>query len=193
MKVSIITITYNSAATLPRTLESVLHQTYPDIEHILVDGASSDGTRELIETYAAQHQNARCISEPDEGIYHAINKGIRMATGDIIGLLHSDDVLYSPDSIGQIVAAIERQKAEVVYGDLQYCAGEKWCDNGEVIPSAPRYSNTDGCLRTRQCMCAARCTKKSDYTMSGFAYRPIMTCCFVSSQAGLKPITCRRY
>lgn len=125
MKVSIITITYNSAATLPRTLESVLHQTYPDIEHILVDGASSDGTRELIETYAAQHQNARCISEPDEGIYHAINKGIRMATGDIIGLLHSDDVLYSPDSIGQIVAAIERQKAEVVYGDLQYCAGEK--------------------------------------------------------------------
>lgn len=125
MKVSIITITYNSAATLPRTLESVLRQTCPDIEHILVDGASTDGTRAIIEAYAAEHQNVRWVSEPDEGIYNAINKGIRMATGDIIGLLHSDDVLFSPDSIEKIVDAMENQKADVVYGDLQYCKAGK--------------------------------------------------------------------
>lgn len=125
MKISIITITYNSAKTLPRALESVQSQTYGDIEHIIVDGASTDGTKELIEAYAAAHKNVHWISEPDKGIYNAINKGIHMATGDVIGFLHSDDVLYSPDSIALIARTFEETAADVTYGDLQYCKGEK--------------------------------------------------------------------
>ena len=132
MKISIITITYNSAKTLPRALESVRSQTYGDIEHIIVDGASTDGTVEIIKNYSKGPSNkvpstkeVRWVSEPDGGIYDALNKGIRMATGDVIGFLHSDDVLYSPDSIGQIAAAFESTKADVVYGDLQYCNGDK--------------------------------------------------------------------
>ena len=142
MKISIITITYNSAKTLQRALESVQSQTYNDIEHVLVDGASTDGTRELIEAYAAKHTNVRWVSEPDEGIYNAINKGIRMASGDVIGFLHSDDVLYSTDSIGQIAAAMRASKADVIYGDLQYCKGDKvvrrWKSN-DFHPSALKF------------------------------------------------------
>ena len=125
MKISIITITYNSAKTLRRALASVQEQTYSDIEHIIVDGASTDGTREIIEAYAAQHANVRWISEKDEGIYNALNKGIRMATGDVIGFLHSDDVFQSSDSIGDIAQAFVSSHADVVYGDLQYCKGSK--------------------------------------------------------------------
>ena len=139
MKISIITITYNSAATLPRALESVRSQTYGDIEHIIVDGASTDGTVDLIKAYANSKPqtspslggrdgvgfSVHWISEPDNGIYNALNKGIAMATGDVIGFLHSDDVLYSPDSIGQIAAAFESSGADVVYGDLEYRHGDK--------------------------------------------------------------------
>lgn len=125
MKISIITITYNSAKSLQRALDSVQSQTYPDIEHIIVDGASKDGTKELVEAYAKAHKKVRWISEKDDGIYNALNKGIKMATGDVIGFLHSDDVLYSADSIGQIAAAFEQTGVDVVYGDLQYCRGNK--------------------------------------------------------------------
>ncbi len=142
MKISIITITFNSAKTIQRALDSVQSQTYKDIEHIIVDGASTDGTKEIIEAYAKKHQNVRWKSEKDSGIYNAINKGIRMATGDVIGFLHSDDVFFSPDSIGQIAAALEREKVDVVYGDLQYCKGPKvvrrWKSN-DFNPCALKY------------------------------------------------------
>ena len=142
MKISIITITYNSAKSLQRALESVQSQTYKDIEHIIVDGASTDGTKQLIEAYAKQHTNVRWISEKDKGIYDALNKGIKLATGDIIGFLHSDDMLYSADSIGQIAAAFEDKNVDVVYGDLQYCSGGKvvrrWKSN-DFNPRALKY------------------------------------------------------
>lgn len=133
MKISVITITYNSAKTLQATLESVQSQTYSDIEHIIVDGASTDGTLAVIKAYANKHTNVRYVSEPDEGIYNALNKGIRMATGDVIGFLHSDDVLNSPDSIEHIASAFADKEVDVVYGDLQYCRGDKvtrkWISN----------------------------------------------------------------
>lgn len=133
MKISVITITYNSAKTLPRALESVQSQNYDDIEHIIVDGASTDGTREIVEAYAAKHKNVRWISEKDKGIYNALNKGIHLATGDVIGFLHSDDVLKNADSIGHIAAIFADKSVEVVYGDLQYCRGKKvirrWVSN----------------------------------------------------------------
>lgn len=142
MKISIITITYNSAKTVQRALASVQEQTYPDIEHIIVDGASTDGTKEIIEAYAKKHQNVRWKSEKDSGIYDALNKGIGMATGDVIGFLHSDDKLYSPDSIGQIAAAFLTSETDVVYGDLQYCNGQRvvrrWKSN-DFHPRALKY------------------------------------------------------
>ena len=142
MKISIITITFNSAKTIRRALESVQSQTYKDIEHVVVDGASTDGTRQIIESYAAEHKNVRWISEPDEGIYNAINKGIAMATGDVIGFLHSDDVFYSPDSIGQIADAFADADTDVAYGDLQYCHDGKvvrrWKSN-DFHPRALKY------------------------------------------------------
>ena len=144
MKISIITITYNSAKTLDRALTSVQSQSYKDIEHIIVDGASTDGSRELSESYAKKHKNVRWVSEKDEGIYNALNKGIRMATGDIIGFLHSDDVLYSSDSIGQIATAFASQEVDVVYGDLQYCKGNKVVRRWKAMTSIGAVSNTDG-------------------------------------------------
>lgn len=142
MKISIITITYNSAQTLQRALDSVQSQTYKDIEHVIIDGASTDGSCALIEAYAKAHKNVRWVSEKDKGIYDALNKGIRLATGDVIGFLHSDDSFYSPDSIGQIAAAFEQNQADVVYGDLQYMRGNKvvrrWKSN-TFNPRALKY------------------------------------------------------
>lgn len=150
MKISIITITYNSAKTLPNTLQSVLSQTYPHIEHIIVDGASKDGTKELIEAYAKEVQNGkdectrevRWVSEKDSGIYNAINKGIQMATGDVIGFVHSDDMLFSSDSIEYIANAFSSSDVDLIYGDLQYCKGDKvvrrWKSNA-YNPCALKY------------------------------------------------------
>lgn len=142
MKISIITITYNSAKTIQRALESVQSQTYQDIEHVIVDGASKDGTRELIEAYAKKHTNVRWISEPDKGIYNALNKGIHLATGDVIGFVHSDDILYAPDSITHIAEAFAQQDIQVVYGDLQYVREGKvtrrWRSN-DFNPASLKY------------------------------------------------------
>ena len=150
MKISIITITYNSAKTLQRALESVRSQKYDEIEHIIVDGASTDGTVEIIKAYAEKKPSAgrqkplevHWVSEPDNGIYNALNKGIRMATGDVIGFLHSDDVFKSPDSIGHIAAALQSSNAQVAYGDLQYINGNhvvrRWKSNS-FSPRSLKY------------------------------------------------------
>lgn len=144
MKISIITITYNSAKTLPRALASVTSQKYDKIEHIIVDGASTDGTIDLIKAYAGKEgaEDVRWVSEPDNGIYDALNKGIKMATGDIIGFLHSDDWFFSSDSIGEIASVFASSDADIVYGDLQYCKGDKvvrrWISN-PFRPSDLKY------------------------------------------------------
>ncbi|MDE6175544.1 MAG: glycosyltransferase, partial [Duncaniella sp.] len=92
MKISIVTATYNSGSTIKDTLESVLRQTYTQIEHIIVDGGSSDNTMDIVRELEPLYQGRlRYVSEPDHGIYDAMNKGIAMATGDIIGILNSDD------------------------------------------------------------------------------------------------------
>ena len=107
MRISIITATYNSASTIRDTLESVNAQTYPDIEHIIVDGKSRDNTLELVKQYGKRV--TKIISEPDNGIYDAMNKGIKAATGDVIGILNSDDFFTSDDVISAIVFAFENK------------------------------------------------------------------------------------
>lgn len=115
MKVSIITSCFNREATIGQAIESVLAQNYPKIEYIVVDGASNDRSLQVINRY--RDCISQIISEPDKGMYEGINKGIRRATGDIIGLLHSDDFLYSPDTISRIVQKFENTKADFVYGN----------------------------------------------------------------------------
>ncbi|GIC77275.1 glycosyltransferase family 2 protein [Moritella sp. F3] len=118
MKVSIITATYNSAATINDTLESLNKQSYKNIEYIIIDGASSDNTLEVIKQQCPRVTTI--ISEPDKGIYDALNKGIKAATGDIIGYLHSDDLFAYPDAVKDIVATFNEQHTDAVYADLQY-------------------------------------------------------------------------
>ncbi|MFR9543210.1 MAG: glycosyltransferase family 2 protein [Rikenellaceae bacterium] len=115
MKVSIITSCYNREATIRDAIESVLSQDYPDIEYIVVDGASKDNSLSIINEY--KDRISTIISEPDKGMYEGINKGMRAATGDIIGLIHSDDFFYSADTVSKIVKQIEEQKADILYGN----------------------------------------------------------------------------
>lgn len=122
MKVSIITSCYNREATIRGAIESVLSQDYPDIEFIVVDGASKDNSLQVINEY--KDRIAKIVSEPDKGMYEAINKGIRMATGDIIGLVHSDDFLYSPHTISNIVKQMKETNADFLYGDGLFVQAE---------------------------------------------------------------------
>lgn len=118
MKVSIITVVYNNAKTIADAIESVLHQDYPHIEYIVIDGMSSDGTIEIIKSYGDKIDVF--VSEKDKGLYDAINKGIKLATGDVVGLINSDDALYSTDCVSAIVRQFQKTEAEIVYGDKVY-------------------------------------------------------------------------
>ena len=118
MKISIITSCYNRVSTIRGAIESVLAQDYADIEYIIVDGASTDGSVEVIRDAIEGHEDkVKFISEPDHGMYEAINKGIRMATGDYIGLVHSDDFLYSSHTISDIAKRLKETRADFLYGD----------------------------------------------------------------------------
>lgn len=123
MKISIVTATYNSLKSLPTALESIQKQTYKNIEWIIVDGQSTDGTLD----YIRKNENLieQWISEPDKGIYDALNKGIAMATGDIIGLLHSDDLYYDEETLKKIADVFENHEVDGVYGDLEYVSKDQ--------------------------------------------------------------------
>lgn len=117
MKISIITATWNRADTIRSTIESILSQEHKDWEHIIVDGASTDNTLEIIEEYRQQYgDRLKLISEPDKGIYDAMNKGIRMAEGDIIGLLNSDDFFACPQTLSRMVDSLT-DEVDAIYGD----------------------------------------------------------------------------
>ena len=116
LKVSLITISYNSSKTIYNTLKSVEKQSYKNVEHIIVDGKSTDNTLEICDSFP--HIN-KIISEKDEGVYDAFNKGIEFAKGDIIGFLNSDDVYYDEDSLNHIVKNFD-SKTDCVFGNLQY-------------------------------------------------------------------------
>jgi len=118
LKISIITATYNSAATIGTCIASVNEQTYSDIEHIIIDGASNDNTLEIIKSMP--NRVSKIVSEPDRGIYDAMNKGIKLATGDIIGILNSDDQFYDNHVIKKIVLAFKDRNIDAVYGNLIY-------------------------------------------------------------------------
>jgi len=116
MKVSIITVCFNSAATIRDTIESVLEQNYPNIDYLIIDGGSTDETLSIISEYDSRI--ATIISERDLGIYDAMNKGIHLASGEIIGILNSDDIYMDKNSVTQLVAPIVEGKSESTFADL---------------------------------------------------------------------------
>ena len=141
MKISIITATYNSGKTLRDTIESVLSQTYSDFEHLIIDGGSKDDTLKIIKEYEPKYNGRlRWISEPDKGLYDAMNKGIGMATGDVVGILNSDD-FYTTDKILEILSsALEKSGADAVYGDVHFV-------NDDNLDKCVRYYSSKGFRR----------------------------------------------
>jgi len=118
MKVTVVTATFNAAHTLADCLGSVAAQTHPDIEHWVIDGGSRDGTAQVVAAHA--QRMAGFVSEPDDGIYDALNKGLRRATGDVVGFLHADDLYASPTTLARVAAAFDDPAVDAVYGDLLY-------------------------------------------------------------------------
>ncbi len=122
MKVSIITVTYNCSKTIQDTLTSVANQNYPFIEHIVIDGASTDRTQKIIEQNRSKVRHF--VSEPDDGIYNAMNKGIKLSSGSIVGILNGDDIFYDDGCVSAVVEAFKKKKVAAVYGNLVYVAPE---------------------------------------------------------------------
>lgn len=177
MKVSIITPTYNSAATIKDTLFSVQQQSYENLEHIIVDGKSSDNTLNLLDHFG---HTGPLLSEADSGIYDAMNKGVAMATGDIIGILNSDDFYPHAGVIDKVVKAFEDKNCDAVYGDLVYVDAHhakkvlrKWiavATKGAIFTAA-------GCHLTPRFLYAAKCMKSMATSILSSRAHLIMSCC----------------
>lgn len=118
MKISIVTAVYNRSATISDAVQSVQKQSYCDVEHVIQDGGSTDGTLEILNTL--QNARTRVDSRPDSGLYYAINTGIARSTGDVIGLMHSDDIFASADILSNVATEFLDPRVDAVYGDLQY-------------------------------------------------------------------------
>lgn len=123
MRVSIITVCYNREATIAKSIESVLEQDYPNIEYIIIDGNSTDSTQKIIQSYS--EKISKYISESDKGMYDAINKGLSIATGEVVGLMHSDDVFYDCFVVSKIVAAFKNAPhTDAIYGNGIYITND---------------------------------------------------------------------
>jgi len=120
--ITVITVCLNNAATLGDTLRSVADQSWPNVEHIVIDGASKDATQEVVAHYGAHV--ARFISEPDRGIYDAMNKGVRIATGDVIGFLNADDVYAHQNVLAAVAGIMKREHLDALFGDVEFFRSE---------------------------------------------------------------------
>jgi glycosyltransferase involved in cell wall biosynthesis len=143
MKVSIITVSYNSAATIEQTIQSVVGQSYDNIEYIIIDGGSTDGTLDIIRKY--EDQIVYWVSESDAGIYDAMNKGIRVATGDLVGFINSDD-WYADGAIAAVANHYVTTQADVIYGDITFMDG--------AVQRLKKYNKLNlATLYYKMCMC----------------------------------------
>jgi glycosyltransferase involved in cell wall biosynthesis len=135
-KLSVITIVYNNVKDIERTMLSVLNQSYPNIEYILIDGASNDGTQAIIEKYS--NQLAIFVSEPDQGIYDAMNKGLALATGDYVLFMNSGDEIYAPETVRDVFET--EDSADIYYGETEMY-NEQWKSLGQRRHCAPENFN----------------------------------------------------
>ena len=122
LKISLITAVYNNASGLRSSLTSSFQQSYPQVERIVIDGGSTDGTHKVLAEYA--YKLDHIVSEPDSGIYDALNKGVQLATGDIVGILHSDDLFAECHILAKIASSMEKRGVQFLYGDLYYVNAE---------------------------------------------------------------------
>jgi len=136
MKVSIITVVYNNVETIKDAIDSVLGQTYKNIEYIVIDGASTDGTVEIVQSYGDKIN--KFVSEKDKGLYDAMNKGLKLTTGDIVGILNSDDFYTDNDVITRIVKEFEEKQVDSVFADLVFVKPEN-------LDKVVRYYDSSGC------------------------------------------------
>ena len=136
MKITVITVCRNAVTTLGDCLESVRRQQHPEVEHWVIDGASTDGTSELLAR--AARPGLRVLSEPDEGLYHAMNKGLTLATGDVVGFLNADDVLAHDRVLTEVAAALADPVMEACHADLCYV---RRADPGDIV----RYWKSKPC------------------------------------------------
>ncbi|HQC49758.1 MAG: glycosyltransferase family 2 protein [Patescibacteria group bacterium] len=123
MKFSLITPTYNSAATISRTIVSVIAQEFSDLEYIIIDGGSKDNTLDIIKSYQSKI-NIKLVSEPDNGIYNAMNKGIKLASGEVVGILNSDDLFFDNSILNLVSESFFDNKIDIVYGDIEYFSSD---------------------------------------------------------------------
>ena len=143
MKISIITVVRNNEKTIKDAIESVLGQTYKNIEYIIIDGKSTDGTVEVIKSY--DNKISKFISESDKGLYDAMNKGIKLSTGDVVGILNSDDFYINEFVIERVVKEFEEKKTDSVFADLVYVKSQnvnkivRYYDSGYFNPSKFAY------------------------------------------------------
>jgi glycosyltransferase involved in cell wall biosynthesis len=143
MKISIITVVWNNKATIKDAIDSVLSQTHKDIEYIIIDGASSDGTIEIVKSYG--DKITKFVSEPDKGLYDAMNKGISLCSGDVVGILNSDDFYIDEFVISKVVKEFEDKKCDSVYADLVFVKPEnldktvRYYDSSHFTPSKFAY------------------------------------------------------
>jgi len=143
LKVSIITVVWNNKDTVKDAIDSVLNQTYEDIEYIIIDGVSTDGTVEIVQNYG--EKISKFISEPDKGLYDAMNKGIALATGNLVGILNSDDFYIDNNVISQIVKEFEEKNVDSVYADLIYVSSKnlnktiRYYDSSHFTPGKFAY------------------------------------------------------
>ena len=122
MRVTIITAAYNAAKTIDETLDSVARQSYPNIEHIVVNGASTDDTQSIIEQY--RDKLAAIVSGPDHGVYDAMNKGLALASGEVVGFLNADDIYADKDVLSRVVGIMEHESLDALFGDVEFFRSE---------------------------------------------------------------------
>jgi glycosyltransferase len=137
MKISVVTATFNSEKTIAHALSTLASQTWADIEHIVIDGGSRDDTLAIVAQCATRVE--KVVSEPDRGIYDALNKGIRLASGDVLGFLHSDDEYAGPDVLSSVAKEFADPAVQAVYGDLDYldAGGTRVVRHWRAGPFAP--------------------------------------------------------
>ena len=176
MKFSIITICYNPGAAIKAAMDSVLSQQDADIEYIIIDGGSADGTVEYVGSLNGQI--SRFVSEPDNGLYDALNKGIGLATGDVIGFVHADDLLACSTVLADIDAEFKKTGADGVYGDLRYVAKDnphktiRYWASGEFRPDRLKY----GWMPPHPALYVKRAVYERAKLPSGEYFDTMMTC-----------------
>ena len=135
MLVSIISVAFNSGATISKTIESVLNQTYPEIEYIIVDGASKDNTVEIAKRYEEQFREKGwkyvIVSEPDKGMYDGLNKGAKLAHGELVGQINTDD-WYEHDAVETMVKLYEKERYDVAWGSIRMCGKKTWIKHAKI-------------------------------------------------------------